>query len=200
MTSWKSLILLPALLSGCIIYDTTDTCRGGKCDDGYWDDTGNGNGGNGGNGGTTTDTDTGEPVVEVAFSLDPGQAEAGTSLFATLNADQAFDFGTITSLRFYGDVEIVVWEARADQILMTLTVPADAVVGSSADLLIEIANGDVQLLEGALTIVAPGSGDDTGTTGGDDTGTTGSDDTGTTGGDDSGTTGGDDTGLVDPCE
>ncbi len=177
-------LALLATLSGCIIYDDTD-CRGKHCEDadGLNDTTQTGNGGHNpvDDGVDDTGTPTEEPAdIEVVFSFEPGQVEVGTGVFGSLRADQDFDFSTISTLSFYGDAKLDVWEARDGEVLMAVTVPADAEIGSRPDLLIEFVSGEVELLEDVFEIVEvggivedPDTDTDTGTSGGtDDTGDT----------------------------
>jgi hypothetical protein len=185
-------ILVPlALLSGCIIYDT----RAGKCpgcekDDGRdtGDDDRDDTGGPTDTGGATdtdTPTDTGAEAPENAFTLTPNVADIGTTFIASLTTDVGFDYGTVQGVELYGDAEVLATDARADELLLTISVPADAAPGS-VDLLLLLPDDRVSFVADALTLVVAGSDDPSETEGGsgtdDGSGTDGSG----TGTDDSG--------------
>ncbi len=129
--------LLPTL-GACVVYD--DTC--GKLDEdgrplpGGEDEPGGDEPGEG-------------------FWLDPDVALPGEELIAGLHADQAFDWSQVVELHFYGPVRPCVFEARADELLITLLVDADAEPGA-VDLLLELDDGGAIWVDDALTVLADG--------------------------------------------
>jgi hypothetical protein len=179
------------LLGGCIIYDTHDGKRGHG--DGWWGDTGGWEDSDGdgipddedtadgdadadtdadsdadsdadADADSDTDADTDTDVIEVSFTLDPSTVDAGTTFIASLTASAEFDYSTIVEIQAYGDASLLATYIRADEALLTLEVPSTG--DGTVDFLLLFADGSVQLLDDALTIVAAaapeGGGTDTG--------------------------------------
>lgn len=163
----KKLGLLAFFLSGCIVYD-----HGGKCHDCEDWDTGFGTdpqvGGNTDDtaGNTDTSTDTANEGDSRSFSLSPSQGNPGDTLIASLTADNG-DTSSISNLHFYGEVTVLASENRGDEVLLTLSIPADASSGT-ADLLLEFEDGSAQMLDDIFQIGEGGAG----TQGGDPNGGT----------------------------
>jgi len=175
-----SLLVPLALLSGCIIYDT----RAGKCpgcdNEDDRDDTAGGPDTAGDSDGTS---DTAGDVAESSFTLTPNVTDIGTTFIASLTTDTGFDFATIAGVELYGDAEVLATEARADELLLTVSVPASAAPGT-VDLLLLLPDDRVEFLADALTLVVAGSDAPSETEGGSGGG--GGTDDGTSGTDDSG--------------
>lgn len=175
----KLLPLSLALLGGCVIYAEgkggpcgrmghhndaceEDTGGGDAADDNDGSDVDDGNGGGdgsdgGGDGGDTgADTggdgrDTGEPDPALLFTLSPDLVWAGETDILSLTANQSFDYAAIADLEFLGDVTICAFEAREDELL--LTVSTDKLVAPGAvDLLIRMSDGENHLADDILTI------------------------------------------------
>ncbi|MSQ02378.1 MAG: hypothetical protein EXR71_10895 [Myxococcales bacterium] len=159
MTRILALVLLPALSSGCILYD--GTCDGGPKGECRLDDDGDG---------LTEDTaGLGQDSADAAatFTLDPDQAEAGETVIVSLTAEN-FDLATVTEVEVFGDVTLLAGAAREGEILLTLGVDADADEGA-ADVLLHVGD-EVEFLEAAFTVHAAGTDDGSGGSGdtGDD--------------------------------
>ncbi len=153
-----ALLLLPALSSGCILYD--GTCGGpkGEC---RWDHDGDG---------VTEDTaglGDDSAAAEASFTLDPAEATAGDTVIVSLTAEN-FDLSTVTEIEAFGDVALLAAAVRDGEILLTLRVAADADEGA-ADLLLHVGD-DAEFLEAAFTVHAAATDDGNGGNGGTDTG------------------------------
>ena len=174
----KLLPLSLVLLGGCVIYaegkdgpcgrmghhdaacgedtggddETDDNGDSDGSDDGNGD--GGGGDGGGGDGGTDTGADTGgdtaEPDPALLFTLSPDLVWAGETDILSLTANQTFDYASIADLEFLGDVTICAFEAREDELL--LTVSTDKLVAPGAvDLLIRMSDGENHLADDILT-------------------------------------------------
>ena len=107
-----------------------------------------------------TDADTDTDVTEVTWSLNPSTVDAGTTFIASLTASGTFDYASLVEVQAYGDATLLATYVRADEALLTLEVPSSA--DGTVDFLLLFADGSVQLLDDALTIVAaadPAGGD-----------------------------------------
>lgn len=169
------------LLGGCIIYDHDGKCRECELDTAGLSENGGNGGNNGGNNGgddTATDDsgtdsagdDTAPP--ETTFTLSPNTATAGDVVIASLTATN-FDISTVASTEFFGDVEVLASENRGTEILFTISIPATA-PSQSADLVLILNDGSVELLDDVLAITAADGSGSTGSdpsNGGGDTGT-----------------------------
>ena len=164
-------LILAGSLSGCLIHDN-------DC----WEDGAPGHG-NPGSSGSDTGGDTGSEAVAPAFLFTPDEVVVGQSVIVSLEADQDFDFSTIINIEFYGDITICTRQDRADELLLSLVVGADADLGA-VDAILEFSDGTATWLDDGLTIVSADGTTDDGTSGGDGT------DDGSGGGTDSGTSGG----------
>ncbi|MDP2312251.1 MAG: hypothetical protein Q8P41_05045 [Pseudomonadota bacterium] len=167
-----SLLLPLALLGGCIIYDTHGKCPGCEGDEDGWWDTGRPGGDTDTDGETDTAGDTDGSTF--GFVVTPSQLEIGSTVIASLTAAGGFDFSTIEGIEVYGEVDVLAMDARADELLLTLAVPATAVAGT-ADLLVLLPEDRVEFLGDALTLVAAGTGDDPTDPDGTDDGSGGTD-------------------------
>jgi uncharacterized membrane protein YgcG len=137
------------LLNGCIIYDHTGKCR--EC---TWEDSGGESTDSSDPGGDSNGTggdDSGGEVAEPSFVLSPAEGLIGSVFITSLTAEN-FDLSTVAESSFYGDVELIADQNRGDEILYTLSVPADAPVGT-ADLLLVMEDGTAKMLEDVLSLV-----------------------------------------------
>lgn len=148
-------------LSGCILYDSNGKCH--ECGpDELQEDTG-----------ALQD----EPDVEPhAFALSPSEAALGETFIASLTVEGPFDLLSIGELEFFGGVEVIATDNRGDELLMTLLVHQDATLGP-ADLLLRLADGQVELVEGALLVSVDGGSGGNGTDDDTDSGDDGGHDT-----------------------
>jgi hypothetical protein len=155
-------LMFPLLfvLGGCIIYDHNGKCHDCDFDTGFSDEPGTGNNNGNNNGGNQDDSsasdDSGEPTEsvpqEASFTLTPNSATGGDTLIASLTAEN-FDLTTVASTEFFGSVDVLASENRGTEILFTLSIPADAATGT-ADLVLVLADGTVELLDDVLSITA----------------------------------------------
>ncbi len=141
-------------LGGCVVYDKP--CH----DDGFWnDDTGDGFGGQ--------DGGTHEPEPELGIVLTPDTLEQGETAIVSMQADLDFDWSTVEEIVFYGDVTPCAMQARADELLVTLSVAADAEAGA-VDMVLELKDGEAHWVDDALFVVeVGGSGGGSGSGSGD---------------------------------
>ncbi|MFK7927243.1 MAG: hypothetical protein AB8H79_03595 [Myxococcota bacterium] len=140
-------------LQGCIYYE--DDCGGG--DDCRWDfeddrsDDGDGWCDVDDEDDDDCDDEDEAPVYE--FSLNPSNAEQGETFLATLSVEGEYDLSTIVSVEMNGaDVR---WQELRDNGVMLLV---DAPELGSVDVVITEADGDVVVVEAALTVSEIGSG------------------------------------------
>lgn len=171
------LLALVPLLGACIIYDD-GKCRHCDADGDEWV------GDTGGQQDDGEDTSADAPDPEFAFTLTPGEASPGDVFIASLTVEGEFDLATIEDLAFVdAGVSICATSPRQDELLVTISVAADQALGP-VDLLVYLPDGQAELVDDALTIVDPTTGDD-GSGGADDgsgDGGTGTDTGGTSGG------------------
>lgn len=145
---------------GCIVYEDED-CDGwcdweerwedGWCDPDHEDE--DVDCGDPGDPGDSDEPD--EPVYNMTF--DPGQAEQGETFLGRLTVEGEFDLNTVTELEFTGGPAILWSEIRVDEVLLLVDVPGQARLGE-ADLIVSRADAGAVLVESALFIGEPGSG------------------------------------------
>ena len=138
------LTLSVAFLNGCIIYEEDlDGSGGGRPGDDRPGDPG--------------DVDTATPEAPQAHLwLDPAGAVPGDVAILSLYGDGQADLSTITNVEFFGggSVGVIATDTRGhDEFLLTVDVPADAVVGSN-DLLVEFEDGTAIYVDVAFQVVA----------------------------------------------
>ena len=98
-----------------------------------------------------------EEVAPIELSFAPGHAEQGETIPGILTLDGGeLDLREAT-LVFYGPVDVLASVNEAGQITTILTIAEDAALGP-VDLVLELPNGDAELLPGAFEIFAAGSG------------------------------------------
>ncbi len=145
----------------------------GPCDDGFWEDCdhndchdwdddedhewADNDDDDGGGEDTGEEQEPEEP--EYSYSLSPAEAEPGDSFIGSLVAEgeEAPGYDAITSIEFYGDVQVLASEVRGDELLLSLSVDFDAELGA-VDLLVEFDDGDAAWVESVLVIYEVGSG------------------------------------------
>jgi hypothetical protein len=136
-----------SLTSGCIYYEGGCGEEEWECreDFGEWDT------------GAAGDVDGEEEVaVELAFS--PNHAEQGEVFAAYVHVAQGeIDLSGVSELSVYGDAEVLSLVARPDQLVLIVEVAADAELGP-VDVVVEMQDGDAELLPQAFTIFPAGSG------------------------------------------
>ena len=139
----RLILLLPtAFCSGCIIYD--DNCKGRnawECEVEAFDD------------GLSATQENEAQVPAAVFSLNPSEATAGETFIASLTAEN-FDLSTVGTVEIFGNAGVIATQNRGDELLLTVTVSADAQPGDVVDLLLNVGN-DAVFVEAALSIVDP---------------------------------------------
>ncbi len=140
---FNSLIVLPAIamaFSGCIYYESDGSgydCYDGDCA-----------------GGGDFEVNT-----EVDLSFAPDHVEVGDSFIGYLtDATGETDMNSVADVQFYGDVAASSWDARQDEIILSLTVDAEAVEGE-VDIVVVFTDGSTAWLDAAFSIL-PADGDD----------------------------------------
>ncbi|MCB9758938.1 MAG: hypothetical protein H6739_03790 [Alphaproteobacteria bacterium] len=140
--------------SGCVIYESD--CGGDFDGDGFCDGPDLGDDFNDVDGDGIPDDE--QPDNGVTLKFFPPTAEQGEVFLASITIEEGeIDLREASDLRFYGDVELVVWGARANEITATMSVDDEAVEGE-VDLVVEFADGTAELVPAALTIFAKDSG------------------------------------------
>jgi hypothetical protein len=97
------------------------------------------------------DPEPDEPI-DYALILTPGELERGEMSIASLRSETGQDLSTATSARFFGGVDIHAMEARADEILFSMSVQPEAELGP-IDLLVEFEDGRAVYSEGTLVVL-----------------------------------------------
>jgi len=158
----KHILLLP-LLTGCIIvesdksdnwedWDTAEWEDESEWDDDWTQDTATTDD-------TTSDTESTEDStqsndVNGSYYTVPNQAAPGDVFMSALrSSDQSttIDWGDIVNITPYGALEICEFTPLFDELLLTIKVDPEA-TNSTVDLVIEYANGDVDLVEDGFII------------------------------------------------
>lgn len=134
-----------SLTTGCVLYD-------GECKDELWADTGWGD-----DGWSEEDTDESgddhdDGAAGVGFTLSPAQGLAGSTFITSLEADAVFDFSQVSDVWFFGDVSLCTKASRSDELILTLSIDADAELGV-VDMVVEMEDGERILVGGALNIL-----------------------------------------------
>jgi hypothetical protein len=156
------LLLLAPLATGCIFYDGTCGKGHGRCTtkedtagltEGGGDDTGDSGAG-----------DSGDVAAPVAlFFADPSELVAGSTTIVSLTAEN-FDLSLVDSVEAFGPIELLATSKRTDELLLTVSVDAEAAAGQTADLLLSMGD-EGEYLDDVFTVLASEGG-----TGGTDTG------------------------------
>ncbi|MBW1880298.1 MAG: hypothetical protein JRJ84_18205 [Deltaproteobacteria bacterium] len=158
---WMKLALLFVPLNACIYYE------GGECDDCGWDDwctwdcdddpvdiddTG------------AVADDTGDDnVIVLDLSLTPSEAEQGAMLIGSLKSGGGEDLSGVSAVEFSASVSVNALQARAEEVILSLSVAADAEIGP-VDLFLDFEDGTTAFGEAVFTILEatepPDTGDD----------------------------------------
>lgn len=132
-------------------------------------------------GGLSGTQDTATEAPAPVFTLSPDEATAGETFIAALTADN-FDLSTVGSIEVFGNASVVATQNRGDELILTVTVSAEAQPGDVVDLLLNVGN-DAVFIEAALSVVDPAdvgetddNGDVDGDTDGEDNGDEGGED------------------------
>ncbi len=107
---------------------------------------------------TDTDTTDDPPPADISFQLTPSEAEQGDVFIGSLSmgGEDAPAYEAITSVTFYGDVNVLAADVRSYEVLVSMAVAEDG--EGAVDLLVELDNGDAIWAEDVLTIYPDGSG------------------------------------------
>jgi hypothetical protein len=104
-------------------------------------------------------TDDIEPQISLQFT--PPQAEQGEIFIGSLSVtDGDTDLSAVASVTVFGDADVLAIDARADEVLVTVSVQSDA-ESTTADIVVEFEDGTAAWLEAGLTISPLGSGNST---------------------------------------
>jgi len=100
--------------------------------------------------------DAAEPALEVAFW--PDQCEQGEDFlgYVTVIEGDPADF-SVADIKVYGDLEIVTWDQRGGELIVSASAPEDAVEGD-VDMVIELQDGTAIWIESATSVNPQGSG------------------------------------------
>ncbi len=107
---------------------------------------------------TDTDTTDDPPPPDISFELTPAEAEQGDVFIGSLSmgGEDAPGYDAITSVSFYGDIEVLAADIRSYEVLVSIAVAEDG--EGAVDLLVELEDGDAIWAEDILTIYPDGSG------------------------------------------
>lgn len=143
-------VLTPVLaLNACIYYEGGPGCDTCGWDD--WDDTGD-TGWDDDVDDTATPGDTDDDLLEVDLFLAPGEGAQGDALIVSLqSSDLELDLSKVESVQFYGDVAVHAAEAREDEVLLSIAVADEALLGP-VDLLVEFVDGSAAFAEEAFLV------------------------------------------------
>ncbi len=97
------------------------------------------------------DDSTTENNQPVGFYTVPSSAAPGDAFLSALRSDSTIDWSQIVNITPYGALSICEFTPLFDELLLTVQVDADAAEGT-VDLVIEYANGDVDLVEDGFVI------------------------------------------------
>ncbi len=107
---------------------------------------------------------------EVQLAFEPDVVAPGETFLGYITVEQGdISLSSVADLTFYGDAVLDSWDAREGEIIVSITVAADA--EGALDLVVETDKGDALWLEAAVAIRA---GDDQDSAGGDEGGQAGS--------------------------
>jgi len=165
MRSILALSLVLVASSGCVSYDKDDALEdtGIAGDDGSFHE--------------NPDDGTEEPGEEdlgYQLVLDPPQAEQGETFIGYITTDSDdFDLTIVQDLRFVGDVELIGFDNRGDELVLSMAIDEQAVTGD-IDIALILDDQSTVWFNGALTIFEAGSGNSAADYGDDGSG--GSDD------------------------
>ena len=149
-----------SLASGCVVYD--NDCPADWEDDGLTGDHDRPDWGDSGG------ADDDDPTA--SYSLDPNVAEPGDVFIGSLTSDLALNYESITEIEFATpDVAPCTFQARSDELLITVGVEEFAALGS-VDMIIRFEDGSADYVESIFEIVEDASNGGSGGDGGGDDG------------------------------
>jgi hypothetical protein len=144
---FNTFIVLPAIaiaFSGCIYYDSEGNghdCYDGDCAEGYG-------------------LEDGTEEARLAFA--PDHVDVGSQFIGYLTEETGeLDMNTVVDVQFYGDVAAAGWDSRENEVILSLTVDAEAVEGE-VDVVVVFEDGGTAWLNGAFTILPTGDGEPNG--------------------------------------
>lgn len=151
----KYMFLVP-MLTGCIIVESDKS--NDDFDSGY-DENGDDGGDEWSDWEDTPETDTGSTNTEDSGSTDingtyytvPSSGAPGDVFLSALRSDDPIDWTQIVNITPYGGLSICEFTPLFDELLLTIKIDDDAAEGT-VDLVIEYANGDVDLVEDGFVI------------------------------------------------
>jgi hypothetical protein len=144
-----ALLLVP--LNACIYYE------GGECDGCDWDDWCDWDDDCTDDPVDVDDTgvadDTGDDnVIVLDLSLTPGEAEQGDMLIASLTSAGGEDLSGVSAAEFSAGVSVNALQARTEEVILSLSVAADAEIGP-VDLTLGFEDGTTAFGEAVFTIL-----------------------------------------------
>ncbi len=158
MRTFAFIGLLAAGLSGCVVYEK------GRADGGLHGDDPADLGGSADEGpeGALHDSGLDEASSAVVLDFYPSEVAQGERFIGYLSVvDGELDLAAVEDLRFYGDVELLSYDVRDDEVVISLGVSDRAVTGE-VDLLVDLGGGEAVWLEGAFRIAEAAGDTDTG--------------------------------------
>ncbi len=166
MRTFAFIGLLTAGLSGCVVYE-----KGRPDGDLHGGEPGEVDGSAGpadeGSEAALADSGLEEASPDVLLDFYPSEVAQGERFIGYLSvAGGDLDLAAVEGLRFYGDVALLSYDVRSDEVVISLEV-ADRAVTGEVDLLVELGGGEAIWLEGAFRI-AEAAGADTGGDGAND--------------------------------
>jgi hypothetical protein len=136
-----------AAATGCIVYDNDGGVKDG------WEHT---------RPEVTDDSGIEDLEPQVSLKFTPPQAEQGEIFIGSLSiTDGDADLSQVVSVTVFGDADVLAIDARADEVVVTVAVAADA-ESSAADIVVEFEDGTAAWLEAAFVISPEGSGNSAG--------------------------------------
>jgi hypothetical protein len=132
-----------SLTTGCVLYD-------GECKDEFWADSGWDEDGWDDDGWDEEDGD--DIAAGPDFALTPAEGVAGTTFITSLEAGEVFEYAQVSDVWFFGDVSLCTKAARADELILTLAIDAEAELGR-VDMVVEMEDGERYLVEDALNVL-----------------------------------------------
>lgn len=100
---------------------------------------------------TDTEDSNTDNNLQAEFYTVPSSAAPGDAFLSALRSDSTVDWSQIVNITPYGALSICEFTPLFDELLLTVQVDADAPEGT-VDLVIEYANGDVDLVEDGFVI------------------------------------------------
>jgi hypothetical protein len=107
---------------------------------------------------TDTDNQDDPPAADISFQLTPADVEQGDVFIGSLamGGEDAPGYDAISTITFYGDVNVLAVDIRSYEVLVSVSVADDG--QGAVDLLVELEDGSAVWAEDILTIWPEGSG------------------------------------------